>query len=151
MIPPVEITTDVDLPADEAFTLFTEGIFSWWPYDTHSVGQENVAEVCFDVRVGGEISEVGRDGSRHVWGTVIELDRPRRILYTWHPGHDASATQTVEVTFTSAGEGTRVRLVHSGWENAEEREGYLQGWAFVFGERYRNAALARPAAPISPS
>ena len=37
-IPPVEVSISVSLGVAEAFSLFTDGIGTWWPMQTHSVG-----------------------------------------------------------------------------------------------------------------
>jgi hypothetical protein len=40
----------VDLPVEEAFRLYTEGVATWWPYSTHSVEGKNVETVAFENR-----------------------------------------------------------------------------------------------------
>ncbi len=62
---------------------------------------------------------------------------PERVAFSFHPGRDAREAQTVEVTFSADPEGTRVVLLHSGWEklnaNAQEaRDSYNRGWEGVF-------------------
>ena len=52
------------------------------------------------------------------------------------------ASLTVAVTFQRAGELTRVRLVHSGWERlgtqaAAARETYANGWPTVLGRLFK--------------
>jgi uncharacterized protein YndB with AHSA1/START domain len=82
----------------------------------------------------------------HEHGKQIRLDRggrvtvwqpPERVAFSFHPGRDAREAQTVEVTFSADPEGTRVVLLHSGWEklnaNAQEaRDSYNRGWEGVF-------------------
>ena len=60
------------------------------------------------------------------------------MSFTCHPGRPADTRQEVAVAFHHAGDGTRVELVHSGWEHfgekaAEMRAGYDSGWNFVLG------------------
>ena len=138
---PVIANVVVELPLDEAFELFTSGIGSWWPMSSHSVGKDK-AEIChFEPRVGGEIYELDNEGTRHTWGTILEIDAPRRVVFSWHPGRAVEKQQTIEVMFSPDGDLTHVELVHQDWEVFDEkstqmREEYEKGWAFVLGECY---------------
>jgi uncharacterized protein YndB with AHSA1/START domain len=137
----------VPLSVDRAFALFTEGIGRWWPLASHSLAGSDAIDCRFEQRVGGRLLELARDGTEHEWGTVTAWDPPRRLALTWHPGRAPATAQHVEVTFSPVADGTRVRLVHSGWERlagtaAGERDGYVPGWDFVLG-RYVELAGAR--------
>ena len=145
MIEPIHFSVTVPLSVADAFALFTERMTSWWPLLTHSLAQDRAERVEFEARAGGRIIEHSRDGEQHVWGEVLECDPPHRLVFTWHPGLDASTE--VEVTFRGVGEGTQVDLEHRNWEAlgelAEEvRNGYANGWPFVFVERFADAARA---------
>lgn len=48
---------------EEAFHLYTDGIDTWWPRRTHSVGEERAATVGFESRAGGRIFERTDDGT----------------------------------------------------------------------------------------
>lgn len=146
-IPPVEMSITVRSNVDEAFRLFTDGISTWWPMQTHSLGEEKTKSVTFEGRVGGKIFELTTDGEKHVWGTVLVWDPPNRVVYTWHPGRTPETEQEVEMWFRPTEAGTEVSLQHRKWETLGEeaeatREGYLNGWRVVLGEIYRNAADA---------
>ena len=39
----------VPLPVEKAFRLFTDGINSWWPFESHSIGGDKVESVTFDL------------------------------------------------------------------------------------------------------
>jgi uncharacterized protein YndB with AHSA1/START domain len=118
--------------ADRAFRIFTEGLGTWWPLLTHSVGQESAVTVTMDCRPGGRIVEQVADGNEHVWGTITSWDPPERVGFTWHPGRSDDNPTHVEVTFAAEGEGTRVVLEHRGWERwqdgARYRANYETGW-----------------------
>ena len=120
---------------DVAFETFTDGIGRWWPLDRYSVFEE----VAGTVTVGDEIVERATDGRTSVWGEVLVLEPPSRIVFTWHPARAADDEPTeVEVKFTPEGEGTRVELEHRGWERLGEkrragRGGYERGWDDVLG------------------
>jgi uncharacterized protein YndB with AHSA1/START domain len=144
-IPAVEKSIVVSAPPETAFRIFTSGAEGWWPLSTHSVHGAR-ASLEFEARTGGRIVERSAEGEEAVWGEVLESDPPRRIVFTWHPGYEGGTPPTeVEVTFTREGDGTRVVLVHTGWEGLgeergpESREHYDQGWPVVL-ERYRQAA-----------
>lgn len=142
---PIIMEVTVPRAPDEAFRLFTAGIASWWPAETHSL-EHGKAEVRFDGCAGGDIYEALDDGRRHVWGSVIVWEPPSRVSFTWHPGREASEAQIVEMRFVADAGGTRVTLEHRGWENAGVegpilRAGYANGWVYVFGECYASAAV----------
>ena len=134
----------VDRSVEDAFRLYTEQVATWWPYSTHSVGKDDVETVIFEGREGGRFYERTKKGDEHLWGTVLTWDPPRRVVHTWHPGRGEETAQEVEVAFTSGREGTRVELVHTGWERlgdrmAEAMANYDAGWDVVLG-RYVESA-----------
>ena len=140
-------TLEVAAAPERAFTLFTEGMAEWWPIRTHSVGEDRVETVVFESGVGGRIYERTLDGDEHVWGTVTAWEPPGRVVFTWHPGRGPDTEQEVEVRFEPSGSGTRVELVHTGWERLGDRAGavhdhYDGGWDLVVGERFAAAANA---------
>jgi uncharacterized protein YndB with AHSA1/START domain len=133
---------------EEAFDLFTEGIGTWWPLESHSIGsgREGVtAETAvMEGREGGRLYERMSDGAEANWGTILVWDPPRRVVISWHVNPERAAPTEVEVRFLAEGDGTRVELEHRGWErlgaDAEEaRSGYLTGWERVLG-RFAGAA-----------
>lgn len=134
----VRKSVTVARPVDEAFRLYTEGIARWWPLETHSVAEKDADTAVFEAREGGRLYERAKNGQEHLWGTILVWDPPSRIVHTWHPGHGAETAQEVELRFLPDGEGTRVELVHSGWEKLGERmertmASYESGWDFVLG------------------
>jgi hypothetical protein len=48
---PVRSSVVVDAPIDRAFTVFTEGIGSWWPPEHHIIEAE-LADMVFEPRQG---------------------------------------------------------------------------------------------------
>jgi uncharacterized protein YndB with AHSA1/START domain len=138
LLPPVKKSITVGIPVEEAFRLFTDGIHTWWPLASHSVGEERAESCVLEPRRGGRFYEVMKDGSEADWGEVLSWEPPRRFVTTWHPGREGATAQELEVVFTAEGEGTRVDLTHSNWEllgeRAEEaRLGYVKGWDYVLG------------------
>ena len=139
MIPLVKIVF-VKAPIEKAFHRFTAELGTWWPLATHSIGEDASEGVTMDGRVGGRIVERMRNGETSVWGTLTAWEPPRRVAFTWHPGHEPEAAQDVEVRFESVegGAKTRVVLTHSGFERLGERakmarRAYPIGWEYVLG------------------
>ena len=68
----------------------------------------------------------------------MEWEPPTRFVMSWHPGRDEEGAQRLEVTFHAEGDGTRLEIVHSGWEKLGDEEridaalaGYDEGWDMV--------------------
>jgi hypothetical protein len=138
LIPPVTKSIKVERSLEEAFRLFTEGIHTWWPLGTHSVGEDKAKTCVLEGKAGGRLYEVQKDGSQADWGEILVWEPPQRFITTWHPGRENATAQEVEVIFTAEGTGTRVELIHRNWEllgeRAEEmRDSYVQGWDYVLG------------------
>lgn len=135
-IAPVRRQITVPWSPEVAFRRFTSEIGTWWPYRSHSVGGDQVAAVTFESGVGGRIYEAHRDGRRFLWGTVVEWDPPRRVRFTWHPGRQPDNPTEVDLIFQPDGAGTRLELVHTGWERLgaegpRAAKGYRLGWRYV--------------------
>lgn len=138
-IAPVKKTLQVNLSVEEAFKLFTEKIYTWWPLDSHSVGGDNAESCAIEGKVGGRVYETLKDGTEAIWGTVQAFDPPNLFATTWHPGNPSELATYLEVRFTPKDGGTMLELTHSGWEARGEkaqkvRDGYNGGWDFVLGE-----------------
>jgi uncharacterized protein YndB with AHSA1/START domain len=142
---PVKKSITVKKSPGEAFALFTEGIATWWPLSKYSVGLGDAQTCVFETREGGRIFERNTNGQTIPWGTVLAWEPPSRILFSWHPGYGANEATRVEVRFTAVPGGTRVNLVHTGWERLGARakkthDSYVTGWDHVFSERFAGAA-----------
>jgi uncharacterized protein YndB with AHSA1/START domain len=140
----VQKSVVVNLPVEDAFRLFTQGIGQWWPLDSQSLGQPRAETCVMEEGVGGRIYEIQSEGVQAEWGEIQEWEPPRRLVTTWHPGRKPESAQKLEVTFQSDGEGTRVDLTHSGWENLGDRAGdirkeYVPGWDHVLGKYVEKA------------
>lgn len=127
---------------EEVFNAWTnpEVLRRWWA--VHPDGSTPVAEV--DLRVGGRyrLSMESPEGERHtVQGEYMEIDRPRRLVYSWQWELDAGGlgpASTVTVEFRERDEHTEVVLEHAGLPDAESRNRHAQGWTAcmdIFGER----------------
>jgi uncharacterized protein YndB with AHSA1/START domain len=106
----------VRVPVETAFRVFTAELRSWWPLASKSVTQEEAETVVVEPGVGGRVYERVRSGEEHLWGEVLVWEPPARFAFSWHPGRAAETAQEVDVRFTAVDEGTRVDLVHGGFE-----------------------------------
>jgi uncharacterized protein YndB with AHSA1/START domain len=89
--------------------------------------RSTVAKV--EPRVGGryEIVMQGEEGAIPHSGEYRVIDRPRRLVFTWHSPYAGSAETLVTVDFLRAGKGTEVVVTHEQLP-AEARESHARGW-----------------------
>ncbi len=130
---PIEQEVLVRCPVDHAFTVFTERLGDWWPVGMHSVAAgagRAVAAAAMEGRLGGRIVETQDDGTRCEWGTITAWEPPRRLVIAWTVSQEGADTE-IEVRFEPADGGTRVTLVHRGWDTAGRRGSYEEGWPGV--------------------
>jgi uncharacterized protein YndB with AHSA1/START domain len=137
----VRRTVDVNVTPERAFELFTADVARWWPVATHSIDD---GTPVFEERVGGRLYERKGD-AEHFWGKIVAWDPPHRLALEWKVNPEATAATDVEVTFTPDGDGTRVELVHTGFERLgakaqDEVAGYGAGWIVVLGKYVEHAS-----------
>ncbi len=91
-------------------------------------------EASFDPRPGGSYRVAVIPGHT-ASGAFVELDPPRRLVYTWgwEPGADGPnpvppGSTTIEIELTPNGDGTTLRFVHRGLPSAEAAESHAHGW-----------------------
>jgi uncharacterized protein YndB with AHSA1/START domain len=131
----------VEAPIDQAFSVFTDGLGSWWPPE-YNLLEVDIAERVFETRVGGHVYDVGTDGSECHWARVLAFEPPNRLVISWDLSPqwqvetDPEKTSEVEVRFVSeAPDRTRVELEHrnidrhgDGWEGLRDQIGSDSGW-----------------------
>jgi uncharacterized protein YndB with AHSA1/START domain len=131
----------VDAPIELAFSVFTEGIGSWFPPEYNLLDVE-IAERVFEPRVGGQVYDRGTDGSECQWARVLAYEPPNRVVISWDISphwqieSDPAKTSEVEVHFSSEGQDrTRVELEHrkierhgDGWQSLRDTLGSDNGW-----------------------
>ena len=142
----------VDAPIERAFSVFTEGIASWWPPE-HHILQAELAEMVFEPHVGGHVYDRGVDGSECRWARVLAYEPPNRVVFSWDIDTqwqietDTAKTSEIEVRFTPDGPArTRVDLEHrnidrhgDGWEEMRSAVGSPEGWRIGL-RRFADAA-----------
>jgi activator of HSP90 ATPase len=108
----------------EMFPTSAEEIFdAWLSSEGHSLMTGSPAEV--NGRIGGTFS--AWDG--YIWGTTLEMDRPRRILQAWRTSEfpEESPDSQVEILLEKVNDGTNLTLRHSKIPEGQA-DGYKQGW-----------------------
>jgi uncharacterized protein YndB with AHSA1/START domain len=137
----VQTSIMVDAPIERAFSVFTEGIGSWFPSEYNLLDTE-IVERVFEPRVGGQVYDRGADGSECHWARVLAYEPPTRVVISWDISpqwqieSDLEKTSEVEVRFISDGsDRTRLELEHrnidrhgEGWEQTRESVGGDGGW-----------------------
>ncbi len=145
--PPVRKTIEVPLPPAAAFSLFAERLGSWWPVETHSISCGNATTpkaLETEPKTGGRIVETLQDGSESIWGHFTLFAPPATLEIAWYVGRTEAEATRIRVTFEETQTGTRLTLVHDGFEalgDAAEKQadGYRSGWDPVL-DRYRAGA-----------
>lgn len=88
--------------------------------------------VELELRVGGRWHmTMGTPGNRELtgWGEFCEVDRPRRIVYTWNWAPDPVGRETiVTVDFLEHDRGTEIVIRHQGFPAARARDQHRGGW-----------------------
>ena len=134
----------VAAPPERAFAVFTEDMESWWPKEHHLL-QAPLAKMVFEPKAGGQVYDVGTDGSECRWARVLVFEPPKRIVFTWDVSPqwqietDPARTSEVEVRFVPEGTGrTRVELEHrhldrqgDGWQGMRDAVEGPGGWSLT--------------------
>lgn len=128
---PVVCTVVVPGTVARAFVGFTEHTHLWWPLESHSVyGPGSYVE--FEENL---IVETADDGRTAIWGSIDDWQPPLSFHASWHPGSQALWSTELRVAFRAVERGTELRLVHNGWEGAQDpaaaRAEYQRGWPGV--------------------
>jgi uncharacterized protein YndB with AHSA1/START domain len=132
-------------PREQVFEAWTnpEVLKRWWA--AAPTWETPLAEV--DAREGGSyrLSMRTDEGDVHtVRGEFTEVSPPERIAYTWsweegpEPAMAGSESSLVVVEFAEDGDGTLVKLTHTGFANEQIRELHVQGWEAVLANLERS-------------
>ncbi|HUF01522.1 MAG TPA: SRPBCC domain-containing protein [Gaiellaceae bacterium] len=134
----LELTHRYAAPREDVFDAWINPsvLRRWWA--AQATWETPVADV--DATEGGRyrLSMRTDAGDLHtVGGTFTEVSPPARLAYTWAweegpEGAMAGSEETlVVVDFLEDGDGTLVRLTHSGFHNEEIRGMHAHGWDAV--------------------
>jgi hypothetical protein len=142
-VAPVRKTLTVQASKERAFSVFTEGIATWWPLETHHVSVGVPVTSVLEPFAGGRCYERSADGTECDWATVSVFEPPDRLVIIWQLNtafkYDTTVTSEVEVLFVSEGPAvTRVELEHRGLEAYGDQAGEMRdafdssgGWGAI--------------------
>jgi uncharacterized protein YndB with AHSA1/START domain len=131
------VTAGFSLEIDRVFAAPIERVFDAWTspevmrrwFHCRPDWETPVAEV--DLRVGGRVQVVMRrpDGTEvEAHGDYLTIDRPHRLVMTWTFSEEPDNPQLVELTFSAAGDSTRVRLINRRIATDARRDAQTDGW-----------------------
>jgi uncharacterized protein YndB with AHSA1/START domain len=118
-------TVYVAVGIEDAFEVFTAEIDRWWRHGRKfRIAGKRPGRIVFEQKLGGRLFETVEltGGERtFVVGSVIDWPPPRRVALEWRGVNFAALEKTlIEVTFTPSGDGTMVRVEHSGWSSLRD-------------------------------
>ncbi len=129
------MTDDKTLVIDRVFTAPPDRVFAAWT-DTAQLaewyGPEGMKAEIFanDLTVGGQYSLVMKsaEGEYHLSGEYEEIEPPRKLVFTWK-WKTSDETTRVTIELRPQGDGTHLRLTHTGFPEAEQASSHNQGWS----------------------
>ena len=133
----VTVRREIAAPADDLFDawLDAQSLGTWL---RPSGVRETRAET--DPRVGGafRIVMVDDESSMEHTGTYREIDRPRRLVFTWSSPATRFRDSIVTVTFEPSSDGSTVIEINQvGLPDEEARAGHHAGWSDALRELER--------------
>jgi uncharacterized protein YndB with AHSA1/START domain len=133
----VTVQREIAAPAEELFDAWLDGhsLGSWFrPLSTRETRAET------DPRQGGtfRIVMVDDESTTAASGTYREIDRPRRLVFTWSSSDTRFRETVVTVTFRSTSSGTLVEVRQVGLPDEEARDAHHAGWSDILRELGRS-------------
>ena len=128
-------------PAEDVFDAWTSAeVMRRWLH-CEPDWETPVAEV--DLRVGGNVRVImrrpdGREAGAH--GEYAVIERPLRLVMRWTFDEEPANEQLIELTFTPAGDATKVLMVNSRISSEERRNAQDWGWRGCLDELARALA-----------
>lgn len=110
----------IDVPMDQAFDGFTDGVHLWWPVSEQSVfGEGSHVALLRD-----HLVEESVEGEEVVLAEISDWDSPNHLALQWVLGSDPQHHPEVDISFELADGGmTKVSVTYdheSGAESAED-------------------------------
>jgi uncharacterized protein YndB with AHSA1/START domain len=129
--PIVQVRRRVKGGAEEIFDLWTrpELMARWMsPFP----GAVDCRASC-DPRPGGAFSLVmsSKDAIREVSGAYVEVDPPRKLVFTWIGPLTNNVTTLVTVELTPRGDETDLVLTHERLPTSAIHDGHTKGWGHI--------------------
>jgi uncharacterized protein YndB with AHSA1/START domain len=131
----VEKSLDLAAPPSRVWQAWTQDINRWWvrPYYNDAA---RVTGLRFEPFAGGRfVEEWGPDGRGFLIGHILEWLPPERLAYTWTETRWKGIATLVILDFQAlTSGGTRLKVIHTGFERLPEAEKMRQGYAGGLGE-----------------
>jgi uncharacterized protein YndB with AHSA1/START domain len=135
------VTEDFTLTVSREIAASAEALFDAW-LEPRSLGiwlrpsviSRTRAEI--DPRVGGEfrIVMVRDDAEVLHCGRYLEIDRPRRLMFSWSSPATGHRESIVTVTFQARADATLVEIHQVGLADEAARAGHHEGWSDILRE-----------------
>jgi uncharacterized protein YndB with AHSA1/START domain len=127
----VQLRRRLKAPAEQIFDLWTkpELMVRWMsPFP----GAVDCKASC-DLRPGGAFSLVmsSKESNRQVSGTYVQIDRPRKLVFTWIGPLTNDVSTLVTVELDPRGDETDLVLTHERLPTPAIHEGHTRGWGHI--------------------
>jgi len=144
------MTTLTDVTVRRTIPASAEKIFDVW-IDPKSPGGPwfGAEHVILDPVVDGLFYFAVKHEGR-IWphyGRFLEINRPRRLEYTWMSEATKGVESIVRITLEPRDEQTEVTLRHSGVPDDEMGRQHKEGWTWVLSALAERFAARQPALP----
>ena len=129
--PIVQLRRRLSAGAEQIFDLWTKpDLMVRW--QSPFPGAVDCKASC-DLRPGGAFSLVmtSADSSREVSGTYVQIDRPRKLVFTWIGPLTNHVTTLVTVELIPIGDQTEIVLTHERLPTPAMHEGHTKGWGHI--------------------
>lgn len=140
-VPKIIVRREIAAPAQEVFD-------AWLDADSLAVWMrpERISRTTtkVDPRVGGNFEIIMHADSGPIphTGTYKEIDRPRRLVFTWNSPYAGQGDSLVTVEFFAARGATEIVLTHEKLPSAEMAKAHEGGWSEILdilAQTYREA------------
>lgn len=138
---------------ETAFEKFLTGFNDWW-HKEYTWSKDSLKEISIGLQAGSLCTEIGPNGFRIDWGTVINIQKDNSLSFKWQIGSNREPipnpekASLVTVTFNPISNSeTKVELTHSDFKS--HGDNYLeylkamdsnQGWEYLL-NRYKEYAM----------
>lgn len=110
---------EFEVPAEHVFDAWLDPVKvrSWAAQPVPGMPSTDVRRIEIDPRVGGRFtfSDMREDGEAVSWGYYREIDRPRKLVFTWFTSDEEEEEDNSVVTLSidPTARGCRATMVHS--------------------------------------
>jgi uncharacterized protein YndB with AHSA1/START domain len=129
--PSVQVRRRLRAGAEQIFDLWTKPdlMVRWMSPYPHAVE----CKASCDLRPGGAFSIVmsSQGSSREVSGIYVQIDRPRKLVFTWIGPLTNNVDTLVTVELNPLGDETELVLTHERLPTPAIREGHTVGWGNI--------------------